>query len=239
MANDERVRQRLLDQIDRLTYDGTVDISRFLTIFDQFRSKLLALDPPEEEEMLFWSFQDALKNASPPPQRGVDGERYIGPATWLDRQPMSEVDTYEKLCGKLKAKFSRSATRGKDQVMRELQRMTFHMNKTTVKEFAEAWEETIGSVELDELLRTETFMQKMPSKILDEFQRQGNRHKWRTKTWQWLKDVLIEADEEIHNPDPVFGRDWKDTRERRSDSAKNPDESAKRVRRMADEVASG
>jgi hypothetical protein len=81
--------------------------------------------PWNEEEMLFSFFQDALKNANPPPQRGVDGERYIGPATWLDRQPMSEVDTYEKLCVKLRAKFSRAATRDKHQVMRELQRMTF------------------------------------------------------------------------------------------------------------------
>jgi hypothetical protein len=166
------------------------------------------MDPPEDEEMLFSFFQLALKNASPPPQRAVDGERYIGPATWLNRQPMSEVDTYEKLCDKLKAKFS-GATRDKEHVPRELQRMTFNMSKTTVKEFAEAWEETIGSLELDELLRMEKFMQKMPSKIQDEFQRQGNRPRWRTKTRQWLKEALIEADEEIRNPDPVFRRDWR------------------------------
>jgi hypothetical protein len=237
MANDER--KRWLDRLDRLTYDGTMDISRFLTTFDQYRSKLLTMDPPEEEEILFTFFQDALKNTSPPPQRGVDGERYIGPATWLDRQPISEVDTYEKLCNKLRAKFSRAATRDKDQVMRELRRMTFHMSKTTVKEFAEAWEETVGFLELDELLRMETFMQKMPYVILDEFQRLGNRYKWRNKTWQWLKEALIEADEEIRNPDPVFRRYWKDIREpgSHSDIYKDPEESAKRKRRMADELA--
>jgi hypothetical protein len=180
MANDERERQCLLDRINRLTYDGTDDVSRFLRHFDNCRSKLLALDPPEDEAMLFDSFELALKNASPPPQRGVDGERYIGPARWLSRQPMSEVDTYEKLRDKLKAKFSGSETRNEDQVMRELQRMTFDMRKTTVKEFAEAWEEAIGSLELPKLLRMEKFMQKMPSKILDEFQRQGNRHNWRS-----------------------------------------------------------
>jgi hypothetical protein len=253
MANDERERQRLLDRIDRLTYDGTDAISRFLKQFDHCRSKLLALDPPEDEAMLFDSFELALKNASPPPQRGVDGERYIGPATWLDRQPMSEVDTYEKLCVKLRARFSATRDRDKvmrdrdkvmrdrDKVMRELQRMTFDMRKTTVKEFAEAWEETIGSLELDELLRMEKFMQKMPYVILDEFQRQGNRYKWRKKTWQWLKEALIEADEEIRNPDPVFHRDRRDTQARgpgsHSDIYKDPQESAKRQRRMADELA--
>jgi hypothetical protein len=239
MANDER--KRWLDRIDRITYDGTMDISRFLTSFDQYRSKLLTMDPPEEEEILFTFFQEALKNASAPPQRGVDGERYIGPATWLDRQPMSEVDTYEKLRDKLKAKFSRAETRNEDQVMRELQRMTFDMRKTTVKEFAEAWEEAIGSLELPKLLRMEKFMQKMPSKIQDEFQRQGNRPKWRTKTWEWLKEALIDADEEIRNPDPVFRRDLKDAQAkdpgRHGDNSKDPDESAKRERRMADEVA--
>jgi hypothetical protein len=204
MTNDER--KRWLDRIDRLTYDGSVDISRFLTLFDQCRSKLLAMDPPEEEEILFTFFQEALKNASAPPQRGVDGERYIGPATWLDRQPMSEVDTYEKLCDKLRAKFSRAATRDKDQVMRELQRMTFNMSKTTVKEFAEAWEETIGSLEIDKMWRMELFMQRMPRKIQEEFQRQGHKPRWRSKSWEQLKEALIEAEEEIRNPDPIFNR---------------------------------
>jgi hypothetical protein len=111
--------------------------------------------------------------------------------------------------------------------------MTFHINKVTVKEFAEACEDTIGSLELDELWRMEMFMQKMPTKIQEEFQRQGNRPKWRSKTWTQLRDALIEADEEIRNPDPIFNR-----RESRDiPHVKDADEFAKRERRIADELA--
>jgi hypothetical protein len=237
MANLDR--QRWLDSMQRLVYDGTTDVSRFLKSFETCRSKLLEVDPGTDAETVFFYFQQALKNASSAPKLGMDGEKYIGPETWLDKQPETEVDTYEKLCNKLKAKFSRAATRDKEQVLRELQRM--NMAKLTVKEFAEAWEETIGSQELDELWRMEMFMQKMPAKIQEEFQRQGNRPRWRTKTWQWLKGALIEADEEIRNPDPAFHLDRRGTHAREpgshSDNPKESEESAKRERRLADENA--
>jgi hypothetical protein len=118
MANLDR--QRWLDSMQRLVYDGTTDASRFLKSFETCRSKLLQVDPGTDEETVFFYFQQALKNATSVPKLGIDGEKYLGPETWLDKQPEAEIDTYEKLVSRLKAKFSKAATRDKEQVLREL-----------------------------------------------------------------------------------------------------------------------
>jgi hypothetical protein len=219
--------------MQRLVYDGTTDVSRFLKSFETCRPQLLLVDPGTDEETVFFYFQQALKNATSVPKLGIDGEKYIGPETWLDKQPEAEVDTYEKLVSRLKAKFSKAATRDKEQVLRELQKITFHINEVTVTEFAETWEETIVSLEIDKMWRMELFMQKMPRKIQEEFQRQGHKPRWRSKSWEQLKEALIEADEEIRNPDPIFNRRGS----RDIPNLKDADKSAKRVRRIADELA--
>jgi hypothetical protein len=90
-------------------YQGTSDITRFLRKFDGLRTRILALNPNYDDFLIETTLVACLQDAPTPPSVGVDGEPYISPATWYEKQPDANVDTYDKLKEKLESKFKAKA----------------------------------------------------------------------------------------------------------------------------------
>lgn len=93
-------------------YDGCKPIGPFLDSFDVLKNSLMKMDTGFDPVIVRIMLQSALEDAENPPEIGIDGEEYIGPATWLPQQPLEEVNTYDKLAKKLRQKFSKKK-RGK------------------------------------------------------------------------------------------------------------------------------
>jgi hypothetical protein len=196
MANLDR--ERWLDSMQRLVYDGTTDVDRFLKSFETCRSKLLQVDPDTDEETVFFYFLQALKDSSTPPKRGGDGEKYVGPETWLDRQPFSEIDTYDKLKAKLEFKF-RAKIDNRAAVIARLAKM--ERKHRTVQLFARDFDEICGDLDFDDEILITIFIKQMPVKVFD-------RLDWfypdfRTRTYSSVKNNCIAFDNALRNPFPL------------------------------------
>jgi len=74
-----------------LSFDGTTSANIYLTSFENLSCKYSQEDPDFDDFMRLELMKQQLKNANHPPEKGVDGEAYEGPATWLTRQPVEDI----------------------------------------------------------------------------------------------------------------------------------------------------
>jgi hypothetical protein len=88
-----------------LSFDGTTSANIYLTSFENISSKNGRLEPDFDDFMRLELMKQQLKNANPPPEKGMDGEAYEGPATWLPRQPAENVSSYPKLVAAIKKRY--------------------------------------------------------------------------------------------------------------------------------------
>jgi hypothetical protein len=181
-----------------MKYDGTSDITSFFRRFDGFRTRILALDPNYDDFLIETTLAACLQDAPTPPSVGVDGEPYIGPATWYEKQPDADVDTYDKLKEKLESKFKAKAENMSKIISRLAQ---LERGDKTVKEFAYEFDRVRGTAEVHDYTLIDIFTKQMPQTVVKRLL--ISCPDFREKTYEEVKNLCIKLDHAVRNPDPL------------------------------------
>jgi hypothetical protein len=189
---------RYLKLMMSMKYDGTSDISLFLRRFDGFRTRILGLDPDYDDFVIEATLSTCLQDAKPSPSVGVDGERYIGPATWWAKQPIDDVDTYDKLKRKLEAKF-KAKVESMSKIFSRLAQL--ERGDQTVRDFAYEFDDTRGTTEIPDFNLIDIFTKQMPWEVIKRLL--ISCPDFREKTYEEVKNLCIKLDHAVRNPDPL------------------------------------
>jgi hypothetical protein len=182
-----------------MKYDGTSDITLFLRRFDGLRTRILALDPDHYDDFLMEATLSlCLQDAKPSPSVGVDGERYIGPATWYEKQPIDDVDTYDKLKRKLEAKF-KAKVESMSKIFSRLAQL--ERGDKTVKDFAYEFDDTRGTTEIPDFNLIDIFTKQMPREVTKRLL--ISCPDFRERTYEEVKNLCVKLDHAVRNPDPL------------------------------------
>jgi hypothetical protein len=148
MANINDMKNMYFGFLRDQKFDRRTPIKDFLTDFGNIKNEIAILDPNFPDPMWHTLLRASLKDAESPPKRGVDSGPYTGLRTWVMRQRTADVDTYDNLVEKLKAKFNIDEDKKEADVMAELRRLHPHLSKITVKEFSDQFNEIIGDKDI-------------------------------------------------------------------------------------------
>jgi hypothetical protein len=220
---------KLLDLMGGMKYDGTADISSFFRRFEGFRTRILALDAAYDEFMIENTLISCLHDAKAPPRVGVDGERYIGPASWYAKQPIGDVDTYDKLKAKLESKF-RTKPDNMPAVIARLAQM--ERKEQTVKDFAFEFDDSRGSTEIPDYTLIDIFTKQMPRKVVNRLLLACPD--FRSKTYIEVRDLCTQIDHAQRNPDPLESTYSKKTSHQEQDERFSADRVARLERQLAE-----
>jgi hypothetical protein len=216
-----------LELMRNTKYDGTSDISWFIRSFEGLRTLILELNPNYNDFLIETTLRVCLQDAKPPPSVGIDGESYIGPATWYTKQPVGDVDSYAKLKQKLESKFKAKTENGSKIVSRLAQ---LERGDRTAKEFLVEFNETLGTVEIYDFTLIDLFTKQMPREVTKRLL--TSCPDFRDKTFGEVKDLCVKIDHAVRNPDPLENGSSK--KSSHGDS-KAPEDHAKK--RIEDELA--
>jgi hypothetical protein len=191
-----------LDLMGSMKYQGTSDITRFLRKFDGFRTRILGLDPNFDDFLIEATLSACLQDAKPAPRVGVDGERYIGPASWCAKQPVDDLDSYDKLKRKLESKF-KAKVENMSKIFCRLAQL--ERGDRTVKDFAYEFDDTRGTTEVPPASHDypliDIFTKQMPQEVVKRLL--ISCPDFREKTYGAVKDLCIKLDHAVRNPDPL------------------------------------
>ncbi|KAF8533775.1 hypothetical protein BDD12DRAFT_897844 [Trichophaea hybrida] len=187
MANNNDMKNMYFGFLRDLKYDGRTPIKDFLTDFGNIKNEIATLDPNFPGPMWLTILRASLKDAESPPKTGIDGGPYTGPRTWVACQKTTDVDTYDKLVQKLKAKFNIDRDKTEADVVAELRRLHPDLPKVTVKEFSDQFNEVIWDKDIARYVLSEIFVAKMTPAILSEFKHERN---WRRKMFTMTSNSL-------------------------------------------------
>jgi hypothetical protein len=194
--------QSVREQLFKLSYDGTTPVQVYLNKFDYCVRRLQRLDPDlEDEELRMWMYFQ-LQNAKKPPAQGLDGERYVGPETWVVRQADTDIDTYEKLSSALKKQYKGLEKKTSQEVIREIEQMHPNWKKIMLKEFFASVDELFGSVTIEEWLVIRSINEKLPAEVKEELR--CTRGAWKQWTFTQYREFCMNTYEDIHHPDPML-----------------------------------
>jgi hypothetical protein len=198
----DREIQSVREQLLKLSYDGTTPVQAYLNKFNFCACRLRYLDPDlEDEELRMWMYIQ-LQNAKKPPAVGLDGERYVGPETWVVRQPDADIDTYEKLSSALKQQYKGREKKTSQEVIREIEQMHPNWKKITLKEFFASVDELFGSVTIEEWLVIRSINEKLPAEVKEELRR--TRGAWKQWSFTQYREFCLNTYKDIHHPDPTL-----------------------------------
>jgi hypothetical protein len=183
-----------------MKYDGTSDITLFLRGFDGLRTRILGLDPDYDDFIMEATLSTCLEDANPSPSVGVDGERYIGPASWWAKQPIDDVDTYDKLKRKLESKF-KAKVENMSKIFSRLAQL--ERGDKTVKDFAYEFDCVRGtaSAEVHDYTLIDIFTKQMPQTVVKCLL--ISCPDFREKTYEEVKNLCVKLDPAVRNPDPL------------------------------------
>jgi hypothetical protein len=198
MAANATQISRILDLMGNMKYDGVYDVSQFLRRFEGYRTRLLALDPNYDDFMIEGTLIGCLQDAQVKPRLGVDGEPYIGPASWHAKQAVADVDTYDKLREKLESKFKAKAENMSKIISRLAQ---LERGDKTVKEFAYEFDSVRGTVEIPDYTLVDIFTKQMPQTVIKRLLL--SCPEFRDKPYEKTKNRCIKIDHAVRNPDPL------------------------------------
>jgi hypothetical protein len=196
-ANADQI-LRCLKLMMGMKYDGTSDITLFLRRFDGLRTRILGLDPDYDDFVIEATLSTCLEDAEPSPSVGVDGERYIGPASWWAKQRIDDVDTYDKLKRKLEAKF-KAKVESMSKIFSRLAQL--ERGDKTVKEFAYEFDCVRGTAEVHDYTLIDIFTKQMPQTVVKRLL--ISCLDFREKTYEEVKNLCIKLDHAVRNPDPL------------------------------------
>jgi hypothetical protein len=196
-ANADQI-LRCLKLMMSMKYDGTSDITLFLRGFDGLRTRILGLDPDYDDFVIEAILSTCLEDAKPSPRVGVDGERYIGPATWWAKQPIDDVDTYDKLKRKLEAKF-KAKVESMSKIFSRLAQL--ERGDQTVRDFAYEFDDTRGTTEIPDFNLIDIFTKQMPWEVIKRLL--ISCPDFREKTYEEVKNLCVKLDHAVRNPDPL------------------------------------
>jgi hypothetical protein len=182
-----------------MKYDGTSDITLFLRRFDGLRTRILGLDPDHYDDFVIEAtLSTCLEDANPSPSVGVDGERYIGPASWWAKQPIDDVDTYDKLKRKLESKF-KAKVENMSKIFSRLAQL--ERGDKTVKDFAYEFDCVRGTAEVHDYTLIDIFTKQMPQTVVKRLL--ISCPDFREKTYEEVKNLCVKLDHAVRNPDPL------------------------------------
>jgi hypothetical protein len=181
-----------------MKYDGTSDITLFLRGFDGLRTRILGLDPDYDDFVIEATLSTCLEDAKPSPSVGVDGERYIGPASWWAKQPIDDVDTYDKLKRKLESKF-KAKVENMSKIFSRLAQL--ERGDKTVKEFAYEFDCVRGTAEVHDYTLIDIFTKQMPQTVVKRLL--ISCPDFRERTYEEVKNLCVKLDHAVRNPDPL------------------------------------
>jgi hypothetical protein len=220
---------KLLDLMGRMKYDGTADISSFFRRLEGFRTRILTLDAAYDEFMIENTLISCLHDAKVTPRLGIDCERYIGPATWYTKQPVAEVDTYDKLKARLEVKF-KAKTDNIPAVIARLAQM--ERKKPTVKDFAFEFDDSKGSTEISDYTLINIFTKQMPRKVINRLLLASPD--FCGKTYIEVRDLCTKIDHVQRNPNPLESSYSKESSLQDQDERFSADRVARLERQLAE-----
>jgi len=229
MQKSDTMNQAAMDRewnaLSKLSYDGTSPVQVYLDRFNHHMRRIKRMDPDVEDDDLRMTMHGQLRNAKKPPTLGPDGERYMGPETWLGRQPSVDINTYEKLSAALKERYGGSKEKTSLEVVLEIDQMYPNWKKTTLKEFFADVDELLGTTTIEDGFVIKALNEKLPIEVKEDLRR--SRGAWKRMSLAKYREYCLGIYEDIHHPEPTL-----------LSRGLSADETAKRERKHVEEIAS-
>jgi hypothetical protein len=183
-----------------LSFDGTTSANIYLTSFENISSKYGSLESDLDDFMRLELMKQQLKNANPPPEKGVDGEVYKGPATWLTRQPAENVSSYPKLVRALKKRYHGETETDIRKVLDAIANIRPYWKKDSMKDYFGRIRDVNGASLPAAVIRLINGV--LPSEV-----RQQLIHpfvNWKEMNLSEYENFCIRVWETVRHPDPSF-----------------------------------
>jgi hypothetical protein len=201
--------QQEWDDLAKLQYDGTTPIEAHLMRFDYVVKRLLRLDSNIEDEEFRMRSLIQLRNVRKPPALGLDGERYVGPETWMVRQVETDIDTDEKLKSALRERYGGKKKKSGFEVVDEIEELQPNWNLITLKEFFDQVQDIVGTTKVEDGFIIRAVNPKLPEDLKYELRRIHFR--WMRLKFSEYRTQCEDIYDDMQYSDDSFSNGYYDT----------------------------
>jgi hypothetical protein len=186
--------------LGKLSFDGTRSANVYLASFEDLSRRQESQDPTFDGFMKLETMKQQLKNANPPPEKGVDGEAYEGPATWLTRQPFNDICTYSKLVMAIKKRYHGETETDMGKVLDAIATIRPDWKKDSMKDYFGRIRDVNGASFQAAVIRL--IIGVLPSEVRQQLIHPSVN--WKEMSLTEYENFCIRVWETVRHPDPSF-----------------------------------